>query len=419
MTKRSAVYSLLALGLTAAQGAAQSSLYVSNFSGGQVLAVDSSTGATTVLFSGAQIGDPSFQPQDMTVGPDGNLYVCDSLNGRVWRFAVGQPVAASINPAVVAQFPGGVYPEGPAFSGSDDLYVNTRGAGTAATDGVGASGVWVIRGVATPGVAVPITPQQVLAAIGAAGAGTTFAAPGHLLAVDKSGNRVVAAGPNRGAVRHYGPSFAPLITSNLSAPVGIATNTCGHVLVSSGNTILRFSTTKDITTGALSARFENTYVTFPRGDIVTFIERNASNVLFVNTNSATAGGKVWRIAPALGSGGDPISSCTSGVLPAAPLVVLKTLSQGQNAPLTVSQLQAVGLAIPPSNFTAAAKVFTPASRSQTWNFGHYSIRLDYKQVYREFSQSFTALMSRPASITFAGGVFKAGTAPMRLPSLGG
>ena len=423
MTNRSALYLLLALGLTAGEGAAQSTVYVSNFTGGQVLAVNSSTGATTVLFSGAQIGEPSFRPQDMTVGPNGDLYVCDSLNGLVWRFTIGQPVAASINPVVVADFrsvlPAGVYPEGPAFSGSDDLYVNTRGFGTAATDGVGARGVWVIPGAAAPGASTPITPQQVLGPIGGAGAGTTFGAPGHLLAVDKSGNRVVAADPHRGALPHYGPTFVPLITSNLSAPAGIATNTCGDVLVSSGNAIQRFSTTKDITTGALSARFQNTYVTFPRGDVVTFIERSAANVLFVNTNSATAGGKVWRIAPALGSGGDPISSCASGVLPAAPLVALKTLSQGQNALLTVMQLQAVGLAIPPTSFTAAAKTFSPASPSQTWNFGHYSIRLDYKQVFTTFSLSLTALMSDPYGIAFIGGTFRSGTEPMRLPSLGG
>jgi len=418
MTNRLAIYSLLVLGLTAGQAAAQSTLYVSNFTGGQVLAVNSSTGATTVLFSGAQINQPSFRPQDMTVGPDGNLYVCDSLSSRVWRFTVGQPVAASVNPVVVAQFAAGVYPEGPAFSGSDDLYLNTRGFGTAATDGFGATGVWVIPGVATPGAQLPIPPQQVLGPIGEAGAGTTFAAPGHLLAVDTSGNRVVAADPHRGAFPHYGPSFVPLITSNLSAPVGIATSACGDVLVSSGNAIRRFSTIKDITTGALSARFENTYVTFPRGDVVTFIERNAANVLFVNTNSATAGGKVWRIAPALGPGGDPISSCTSGVLPAAPLVTLKTLSQGQNAPLNNSQLQAVGLAIPPSSFTAPAKTFSPASPSQSWNFGHYSIRIDYKQVFQPFSLSVTALMSNPYGIDFVG-AFGFGTEPMRLPSLGG
>jgi hypothetical protein len=210
-----------------------------------------------------------------------------------------------------------------------------------------------------------------------------------------------------------------VITTNLSAPTGIVVNTCGDALVSSDNTIQRFALTKNTATGALSAQFLNTYVTFPRGDVVTFAERDAANVLWVNTNSTTAGGKVWRILPAVSTGGDPISSCTSGTLPPAPLVTLKALSQGRNAILDNSQLEAVGLAIPFSDFAAAPKTFSPGSPSQTWNFGHYSVRVDYTQVFTTFAQSLTAVMSRPQDVTFGGGAFASGTAGNRYPSLGG
>lgn len=408
----------LAAGTAAAQPTSQV-VYVSNFSGGQVLAVETATSSTAVALSRALVGSDTFSPGDMVVGPDGDLYICDSLNGLVWRLEPGEPVVPSLNPVVVAAFGPGVYPEGPSFSGSDDLYVNTRGFGTAATGGTGATGVWVVRRVAEPGVSIPIAPQQVIPSIGAAGEGTSFAAPGHLLAVDSSANRVVAAKPVRGPFPQYGPSFAPLITSNLSAPTGIAVNTCGDLLVSSGTAIQRFSVVKNPATGNLSAQYRNAYVTFARGEVVTFFERDAANVLWVNTNSATAGGKVWRIAPATGTGGDPIAACTSGVLPAAPLVSLKALSQGSAAILTNRQLQAVGLAVPAGDFTAAAKTFSPASPSQTWNFGHYSIRLEYKQVFTTFAQSFSAMMSRPEDVTFASGTFASGTAGTRYPSLGG
>jgi sugar lactone lactonase YvrE len=155
----------LAVGTAGAQ--AVSVVYVSNFTGGQVLVVDSATGATTVLLSRTLIGDAGFSPQGMTIGPDGNLYICDSLNGRVWRYTVGQPAGPS-NPTVVATFDAGVYPEGPRFSGSDDLYVNTRGYGTAATGGSGAykaSGTLKLTGTETYTVAetFTITEQQVCA----------------------------------------------------------------------------------------------------------------------------------------------------------------------------------------------------------------------------------------------------------------
>ncbi|MBP1634987.1 MAG: hypothetical protein H6Q10_1561 [Acidobacteria bacterium] len=411
----------LAVALAAGQVAAQPAVpavYVSNFTGGQVLSVNTANGTTTVLLSRASIGDADFSPQDMVVGPDGNLYICDSLNGRVWRYVVGQPVAPSVNPLVVATFGAGVYPEGPSFSGSDDLYVNARGSGPDATGGTAAAGLWVVPGVALPGTVLPIAPLQVVPSIGSAGEATAFAAPGHLLAVDNAAGKVVSLKPLRGGFPQYGSSSTTLISSNLSAPVGIAVNTCGDVLASSGNTIRRFTTVKNTTTGELSAQFANTYVTFPRGDVVTFLERDAANVLWVNTNSANAGGKVWMVAPATAPGGDPIASCSSGVLPAQPLVSLKSLGQGSNPLLAKTQLQAVGLAIPASSFTAA-KVFGPGSPSQTWNFGHYSVRVEYRQVYSTFSQSLTALMTRPQDIAFATGTFLSGTEPTRFPSVGG
>jgi hypothetical protein len=345
-----------------------------------------------------------------------------------------------VNPAspslqLVATFtPGVVFPEGPSFSGSDDLYVNTRGTGSQAVGGgSGAQGVWVVPGVANPSTIVPVTPLPVFtsSSIGSFGEGTTFAATGHLLVVDESGNRVLSAKARPGPFPNFG-AFAPvtpLITTNLSSPVDIAVNTCGDVLVASGTAIQRFSVTKDLSTGNLSAVFQNPYVDFRHSDVVTFMKRDASNTLWVATNSSSAGGKIWKILPVLNAAGDPISSCTSGILPSSPLVSLKDLSQGAAALLTSSQTQAVGLAITAASFTQTVCVqasgaigsctFSPANQSNTYNFGHYTLTVSYKQVFTMFAQSFTSIMSRPQDVTFAPASFQAGTAGLRFPSLGG
>jgi hypothetical protein len=153
--------------------------------------------------------------------------------------------------------------------------------------------------------------------------------------------------------------------------------------------------------------------------VVTYIERDAANTLWVATNSSSAGGKIWMILPVLNSSGDPITSCTTGIVPSSPLVSLKSLTQGRNPLLTQSQTQAVGLAITATSFTPAAKTFTPANPSNTWNFGHYMFTVTYKQVFTTFAQSFTSVMSRPADVTFMNPPFPNGTTGLLFPSLGG
>jgi sugar lactone lactonase YvrE len=425
MVRRCFAFLLGTFVLSTAHAQAQSTvptIYVSTFNGGQILAINGTTGATSVLFTGGVppvIVPASFAPEDLVVGPDGMLYICDSLNRTIWRFNPGLS-PSSTNPQVVATFPSGVFPEGPSFSGSDDLYVNTRGVG----EGPAADGVWVIPGIATPGAMVPVAcPSavpplctQIIPSIGTFGEGTAFAATGHLLMVDRSGSRVLSAKARPAAFPNFGPSFTQLITTNLSSaqgPIGIAVNTCGDVLVGTGNQVQRFTLNgKDPMTGELlPATFQNTYVTFGDTDLVTYMERDASNTLWVATtnNSETGNGKLWKILPVLNPASDPISSCTTGVPP------------DLNNPFDFfgEGTLAVGVAITPTNFTPALKTFTAANPSNTFNFGHYTLTVTYRQILTTFSQTFTAVMKKPTDVSFANPPFRPGTNGMRFPSLGG
>jgi hypothetical protein len=405
MRKRS--LAVLPLLLSAAtHAAAQPTVYVSNLTGQEVLAV-APNGSTSVVLSGAAFNSATFTPEDMVVGPDGKLYICDAgASPAIWPFDPAAPVAAGVNPLKIidftaSTFPAGIVPVGPTFSGSDDLYVNTRGAG-----------VWSVPGVAAAGSAPPYTAVQVFAASVAGGGagGTAVEAFGHLLIADHAGNRVVSAAAQVGPFPNFTAAPAPLLS--VTAPIGITTNTCGDVLVASGTAIQRFSPTKDPSTGVLSAQLQNNYIDFGGTNLVEYLERDAGNNLYVATNSKSAGGILWKVAP---GPADPISSCAAGV--AQQIVSLKKLSQGSSAILRSSQTQAIGVAIPPTNYTATA-TFSPSTPSATFHFGHYDLTLTYKQVLTTFTQTFTAIMSRPIDVTF-GTAFPGGTVGTRFPSLGG
>ncbi len=391
----------------AARAEAQPTVYVSNLTGHQVLAVDGTTGNTTIVLSGSDFNSATFTPEDMVIGPDGKLYICDvGVSPAIWRFDPTQPVGAS-NPLKVVDFttvvPAGVVPAGPTFSGSDDLYVNSRGMG-----------VWAVPGVAAAGSTPPCTAVQVFPSslAGSGGAGTTVEAFGHLLIVDQPNNRVLSANAQPGAFPNFISQPTTLI-SQLPSPVGITTNTCGDVLVASGSAIQRFGVTKDLSTGNLSATAKGSYVDFGKSNLVQYFERDASNNLWVATNTSSGVGLVWKVAP---GSGNPISSCSAGT--AQQLVSFKKLSQGTNPLLTSSETQAIGVAIPATNYTASA-TFSPSNPSATFSFGHYTLTVTYTQVLTTFTQTFTALMSRPADVTFDTSVFPANTVGMRYPSLGG
>src|SRR5205814_890549 len=119
--------------------AADPCVYVSTFSSHQILCVDQVSSAVTVKVT---TQGANFNPRDLAVGPDGNLYIADS-DREIWRF---DPTASEgpSNPSLVATLPANSgTPDGPGFRGRDNLYVNTRGPNP--------TGIWKIPNAATSG----------------------------------------------------------------------------------------------------------------------------------------------------------------------------------------------------------------------------------------------------------------------------
>ncbi len=129
-------------------------------------------------------------PEDIVVGPDGKIYICDADNHDIRRIDPSTPTVEEIvYTRGDSNGPDG--PEGPSFSATGDLYFNTRGY--PATH----SGVWKITKAQLSG-ALPVAPTNVLTAnqTGSSfGEGTTFDASDNLLVVDAIGNRVLRSTP--------------------------------------------------------------------------------------------------------------------------------------------------------------------------------------------------------------------------------
>jgi hypothetical protein len=393
--------------LAAVPALAEECIYVSTGSGHEILCVHPATGAVTLKVPSQ---GTSFNPRDLVVGPDGNVYIADS-DGDILRF---NPTAATPEtPYLVAKLPTGAgSPEGLSFSGSDNLYVNTRGGNPA--------GVWKVPNAANPSQSLLITPVNVISATG--GGGIDFGVPGNLLFVNQPQNRVLSSNPAASGEPYT--SASALITNNPIGP-GVGVNACGDILVASGTAIKRFNA---------AGQFQNNYVSFSsNNDIVRYFEVKSDNTAFAVTAKDDAGssGKVWKIEPVVPSGGEAISSCTSGT--ATLLVELKDVSTGRN-PVAATD-QGIGLAIPPSNVSLTRSfgagpngvcnnggddIIGPATN--IFHFGHHSFLVSFRNILRCFSITMSAVMSKPSEVDsddFASGVFAQGTHGMRYSSKDG
>ncbi len=336
------VFSVLAPPVAQANGTARSgpAVYISTAGGKQILAVDGETGNTVVIHTGAS----GFSPEDIVVGPDKRIYICDTANNKIYRMRQDNTQFETIYDRLTApsgQKPAG--PEGPSFNGND-LYFNTA-AGRLST------GVWVITGAAAVAFGEFFNAPTHVLTTTASGEGTAFVAAGttsaQLLTVEKPSNQVLSCSPSSCSspttlIQNPSPcGHASQPVCVLDSPVGIAVNIAGHIFVANRGSL------KNINEFDSSGKFVRTYATFS-GDSPYFLEFDAFDRLYVVTADNTfANGQVWRIDP----GTTP--TITSLVILAASGSILTT--------------DAVGLGLAPGTFVEHQ--YSSTVTSNTFDFG--------------------------------------------------
>jgi sugar lactone lactonase YvrE len=335
---------LIGVGSQPAQAQTGETVYVTNFSGTQVLkVVDDGSGTVTAI----NTATGKF-PEDIVVGPDGKIYICDADNDDIRRIDPSSPAVAEIVYTKGDSGPAG--PEGPSFDTLGNLFFNTRGDTTSITNLH--TGVWKIPAAQLspipPGGATPVNVVSNAAPPEGGdgstfGEGTTFDANDKLLFVDRSGGNVWRFDP---------AATTPLtkIITGLSTPYGIAVDSVGDIFVSNHDThqVLRYSS---------AGVSQGPYITFANIDCSTacdspaYLQFDASDRLYVVTNQDAFGqfGKVWRVDPV----GTPPSTGTK-----TQLVDLNTAGSASSGAV-------VGLALPATTFTTGR---LPVAKGMTTNF---------------------------------------------------
>jgi len=314
-------------------------VYVSTAGGQQILAADGAVG-TTVAIHTETIAN-SFSPEDIIVGPDKRIYICDPPKNKIYRVRQDNTGFEKIYDSSIPTFPNNpTGPEGPSFDASGNLYFNTNA-------GESSSGVWVITGAtgAVP-LAGSFTPSNVFSG-STPGEGTALgtASPtsGQLLFVERSSNKVLSCNPSScgsPTTRIQNPLEGSPVLDN---PIGIAVRKSdGHIFVAnrgSLNNIIHFNS---------SGTFQETYASFA-GNGPYFLEFDALGRLYVVTAADDfTGGQVWRIDP---PGGE------------TNLVFLVALS---NSITGVNSDKAVGLGVAPN--AAITKTYSSGTKSNTFDF---------------------------------------------------
>jgi hypothetical protein len=296
MDKRNVALLFFVFVLLAGQLLGQSGppIFVSTYTGHQILSVDGTT--TTVVYT----GDNNFLPEDITVGPDNKLYVCDPTNGRILRMdRDGKNVDTVYNQvaALPPQNPGGA--QGPQFDLAGTLFFNTK-----TTKNSVPSGVWRIDGLAAIPFGGPFPAPVNVLGTAQSGEGLALTSNGDLLIVNRSaliGGGVVQRSP--------GPLFASAktIILNLYDPIGVAVNSVGDIFVSRGSlpvnnqfpenspyAIHRFTLTSDNTVSS-----QTTYADFSdTKDQPNYLQFAFDDTLLVATSDATLqNGKLWKVTP--------------------------------------------------------------------------------------------------------------------------
>jgi len=309
-------------------------IYVSTFTGHQILRVDATTGGTNVLFTDATPDDL----EGLAVGPDNLIYAAAPTNNRIIRIDQSGGSFATVYDLTTASPPAPTEPQGPSFGTTGLLTFNAENG----------DGVWQIgfNSTDSPGAPVPIIP----AASGAvAGQATTFNLADAVLIVDQASSVVLQQTPPGAST-----TTALIGSANLSTPVGVAMNSSGNIFVSNLNNCPTCTFVNGGTIGQFTSAgaFVNTYAAFTAPDAPAYMQFDATGNLYVVTVEDGAGdhGKVWRLTP-------PVAPATTST--PLLLVDLDVLYNSGSNSIGLASGTARGLALPATSFTTQPQAVTP------------------------------------------------------------
>jgi uncharacterized repeat protein (TIGR01451 family) len=314
-------------GLTLSGG----SVFTSDFNGGAVNVFTTQGVPVRTWGSVGSRTDPGqpryFEPWDVDVGPDGNVYVADSVNGRI---VVTSPTGAFIREMGVGML---ASPFGMAVDAGGSAYVADRGNNR------------IIR----------LDPGNTFFAFGSAGSGdgqfndpwdVAFDPNGDLLVLDRGNNRVQRLTTNGGFISKFGTAGGGL--GQLAAPEGLAVDAVGNVYVAdSGNgRIVRYGDTANLAASMSASR-----ATLAVGETVSFTVRVA--------NAGPDPSRLVSASLSLPAGATLVSATsTQGACgPAVPVSCsLGTIPSGAAAGITVT-LRPTGAAALPVSASATSPTF--------------------------------------------------------------
>ena len=274
-------------------------VYVSTGSdGNQILAVDGSSGVTSVLYTPS--GESGYYDlEGLAVGPDNLIYITDPSDNEIFRL----PQTTGGTLQTIYQYSEGSGPDqvqGPSFSTTGLLTFNTEDN----------QGVWQIGFNSSDNASAPV--QVIPPTYGAIeGAGTTFNLSDELLIVDECvGEGCGGGGGQNDVLQQTAPganTTTPLITSDMYAPIGVAVNSSGNIFVSNLNNYpySYYSSAGYIAQYDSKGNYLSNYVTFNcfgedgPCDTPAYMQFDASGRLYVVTAQDSYGdyGKVWRVGP--------------------------------------------------------------------------------------------------------------------------
>lgn len=298
-------------------------IYVSNRPGGQVLAY-SATGGTPVVYtiSGVVRGVKNYFPEDLTVGPNGKVYVCAPANNLLISFTPGGNPKSTVFNAVAS-----IQCQSPRFNAFGDLLVNTN------------SGIRIFSNLSNP--------QSLVSQSLTSAEGVAFDNNGSLYFVDQGAGvvyRSALTGCSVFPTRSCSYASATSFLTGLTNPVGVARDSHNNIFVADQTGV---KTSGGQTVASVSDLGGRTpyFMRFTADDSL-YIAAAFSPSVSTNPNGAiyrASGGNVTQIA------------------------VLPTVN-GKFPP-------AWGIALTPSSVSFPTKLIPFANSQTTFNTGHDAFQI--------------------------------------------